>query len=246
MPRVQYYLMGANEWRSSETWPVEGTTYEKFYLHSNGAANSHLGGGVLSTRAPMMERADRFIYDPGDPVPSLGGQACCTGMNTGAGAYDQREIEAREDVLVYTSGVLTEGLEVTGPLEVVLYVSSDAPDTDFTVKLVDVYPDGVVYNIQEAAYRMRYREGLTSAVMMEAGEVYEIRLDLHATSNYFGPRHRFRIEVSSSNFPRWSRNLNTGGNNFDETEWKVATNLVHHSQRFPSHLVLPVLRQRLR
>ena len=167
-------------------------------------------------------------------------------MNTGAGSYDQREIEAREDVLVYTSEVLAEGLEVTGPLEAVLYVSSDAPDTDFTVKLVDVHPDGTAYNIQEAAFRMRYREGLTSAVLMEPDEVYEIHLDLHATSNYFGPRHRIRIEVSSSNFPRWSRNLNTGGNNFDETEWRVARNTVLHSRRYPSHVVLPVLRQRVR
>jgi len=246
MPRVQYYLMGANEWRSSETWPVEGTTFEKFYLHSGGGANSLSGDGSLTMAAPGEEPADQLVYDPDDPVPSLGGQACCTGMNTGAGAYDQREIEAREDVLVYTSEVLAEGLEVTGPLEAVLYVSSDAPDTDFTVKLVDVFPDGTAYNIQEAAFRMRYREGLTSAVLMQPGEVYEIRLDLHATSNYFGPQHRIRIEVSSSNFPRWSRNLNTGGNNFDETEWRVARNTVLHSRRYPSHVVLPVLRQRVR
>jgi hypothetical protein len=242
MPRVQYYLMGANEWRSSETWPVEGTTFEKFYLHSGGDANSLLGDGSLTRTGPGREPADDFVYDPADPVPSLGGQACCTGMNTGAGAYDQSEIEAREDVLVYTSPVLEAGLEVTGPLEAVLYVSSDALDTDFTMKLVDVHPDGTAYNIQEAASRVRYREGLTGAVLMEPGEVYEIRLDLHATSNYFGPGHRIRIEVSSSNFPRWSRNLNTGGNNFDEVEWRVARNTVHHSARYPSHVLLPIVR----
>ena len=242
MPRVQYYLMGANEWRSSETWPVEGTTFEKFYLHSGGDANSLSGDGSLTRTGPGREPADDFVYDPADPVPSLGGQACCTGMNTGAGAYDQSEIEAREDVLVYTSPVLEAGLEVTGPLEAVLYVSSDALDTDFTMKLVDVHPDGTAYNIQEAARRVRYREGLTGAVLMEPGEVYEIRLDLHATSNYFGPGHRIRIEVSSSNFPRWSRNLNIGGNNVDEVEWRVARNTVHHSARYPSHVLLPIVR----
>ena len=128
------------------------------------------------------------------------------------------------------------------PSVAVLYVSSETPDTDFTVKLVDVYPDGTAYNIQEAAKRMRYREGLSRAVFMEPDEVYEIRFDLHATSNYFGPGHRIRLEVSSSNFPRWSRNFNTGGNNYDETEWVVTQNTIHHSQRYPSHVLLPVIR----
>ena len=243
MPRVQYYVMGANEWRSADAWPVPGTTYESFYLHSGGAANSLSGDGSLTTAPPGRESSDTFTYDPADPVPTLGGQACCTGMSTGAGGYDQSEIEARPDVLVYTSAELDEGLEVTGPLEAVLYVSSDVPDTDFTVKLVDVYPDGTAFNVQEGALRMRYREGLSTKVLMEDGEVYEIRLDLHATSNYFGAGHRIRVEVSSSNFPRWSRNLNTGGNNFDETEWAVATNSVHHSTEYPSRVVLPVVRR---
>jgi putative CocE/NonD family hydrolase len=243
MPHVQYYLMGANEWRTADAWPVPGTSFEAFYLHSGGAANSLAGDGSLTTVPPGLERADDFTYDPTDPVPTRGGQACCTGMSTGAGGYDQSDIETRQDVLIYTSDVLTEGLEVTGPLEAVLYVSSDAPDTDFTVKLVDVYPDGIAYNVQEGALRMRYREGLSTKVLMEDGEVYEIRLDLHATSNYFGPGHRVRIEVSSSNFPRWSRNLNTGGNNFDETEWVVARNSVHHSAEYPSRILLPVVRR---
>ncbi len=147
-------------------------------------------------------------------------------------------------MLVYTSDLLDEGLEVTGPLEAVLYVSSDAPDTDFTVKLVDVYPDGTAYNVQEGALRMRYREGLSTKVLMEEGEVYEVRLDLHATSNYFGAGHRIRVEVSSSNFPRWSRNLNTGGNNYDEIAGILANNTVHHSPEYPSHVILPVVEQR--
>ena len=242
MPRVQYYLMGANEWKSADEWPVAGTTFERFYLDSGGHANTRYGDGSLSQSLPAGASSDAFTYDPADPVPSLGGQACCTGMSTGAGGYDQSGIETRDDVLVYTSAVLEEGLEVTGPLEAVLYVSSDALDTDFTVKLLDVYPDGTAYNLQEAAKRMRYREDLSSEVMMVVGEVYEIRLDLHATSNYFAAGHRIRVEVSSSNFPRWSRNLNTGEDNHTSTEWVVAGNTVHHSREYPSHVLLPVVR----
>ena len=147
----------------------------------------------------------------------------------------------RSDVLVYSSAPLDEGIEVTGYLEVVLYVSSDAKDTDFTAKLVDVYPDGRAFNLQEGAKRMRFRESLRRKVWMEGSEVYEIHLDLHATSNYFGTDHRIRLEVSSSNFPRWSRNLNTGGNNFDESEGIPANNTVHHSPEYQSHVVLPVV-----
>jgi putative CocE/NonD family hydrolase len=241
MPKVQYYLMGKNEWRSSDTWPLADTSYKKFYLHSGGNANSRYGDGTISLQAPAEEPADHFVYDPATPVPSLGGQACCTGTDKGAGSYDQSINEMREDVLVFTSEVLEQGVDVTGPLEVVLYVSSSAKDTDFTAKLIDVYPDGRAFNVQEGALRMRYREGFSKNVWMKEGEVYEARLNLHATANYFGPGHRIRLEVSSSNFPRWDRNLNTGGSNFDETDWVIAKNSVHHSARYPSHLLLPVI-----
>lgn len=242
MPKVQYFLMGKNEWRSSAVWPLADTSYKKFYLHSGGQANSRYGDGAISETAPEGEQAvDKFIYDPATPVPSLGGQACCTGTDTGAGAYDQSRIEMRHDVLVYTSGVLEEGLNVTGPLEVVLYVSSTAKDTDFMAKLVDVYPDGRAFNVQEGALRMRYREGFSKDLRMEKHEVYEARLDLHATANYFGSGHRVRLEVSSSSFPRFDRNLNTGGNNYDESEWIIAENALHHSANYPSHLLLPVI-----
>ena len=147
----------------------------------------------------------------------------------------------RNDVLVYSSPTLDEGIEVTGFLEVVLYVSSDAKDTDFTAKLVDVYPDGRAFNVQEGVLRMRYREDFRRKVWMEEGEVYEIHLDLEATSNYFGEGHRIRLEVSSSHFPRWDRNMNTGGNNYDETEGIPAHNTVHHSPEYPSHIILPVV-----
>ena len=241
MPHVSYYLMGMNEWRSADTWPPAGTSYRKLYLHSGGRANSRLGDGLLSAAPPGDEPADRFTYDPATPVMSLGGQACCTGMSTGQGGYDQSVNEMRQDVLVYTSEALDEGVEVSGPLEVVLYVDSSAKDTDFTAKLIDVYPDGRAFNVQEGALRMRYREGFDKKVWMQAGDVYEARLDLHATSNYFGSGHRVRLEVSSSNFPRFSRNMNTGGNNYDETEWVLAHNGVHHSAEYPSHVILPIV-----
>ena len=241
MPRVQYYLMGLNEWRSAESWPVEGTTYRKYFLTSGGRANSRYGDGALMEAAPTEAASDSFVYDPATPVPTLGGNVCCTGMETGAGGYDQATIEMRNDVLVYTSAPLEDGIEVTGFLEVVLYVSSDAKDTDFTAKLVDVYPDGRAFNLQEGAKRMRFREDLRRKVWMEDGEVYEIHLDLHATSNYFDKGHRVRLEGSSSNFPRWSRNLNTGGNNYDESEGRPANNTIHHSAEHPSHVILPVV-----
>lgn len=241
MPRVQYYLMGKNEWRSAESWPVEGTVYRNYYLNSGGRANSRLGDGTLSASAPATVSSDTFSYDPKTPVPMKGGHACCSRLETAAGGYDQREIEMRNDVLVYTSPVLDKGIDVTGFLEVVLYVSSDAKDTDFTAKLVDVYPDGRAFNIQEGILRMRYREDLRNKVLMEEGEVYKIHLDLDATSNHFGEGHRIRLEVSSSHFPRWERNMNTGGNNYDESEGVVARNTVHHSPEYPSHIILPIV-----
>ncbi len=244
MPKIQYYLMGKNEWRSAGQWPLKQTSYKKLYLDSNGKANSRLGDGVLTFEPPQNDAFDEFIYDPATPVPSLGGHSCCTGTDTEAGGYDQSSIEMRNDVLVYTSGVLAEGIEVTGPLEVVLQVSSSAVDTDFTAKLVDVYPDGRAFNIQEGALRMRYREGLSRKVLMTPGEIYQVHLDLHASSNFYGPGHRIRLEVSSSNFPRWQRNLNTGGNNHDETEWQTATNRVHHTKSLLSYVVLPVIGDR--
>lgn len=242
MPKLQYYLIGAGEWRSADAWPLPGTEFTKFYLHSNGQANSRNGDGTLSTEPPGEEPADRFTYDPASPVPTVGGPICCIGADDApAGAMDQSEVELRNDVLVYTSAPLDQGIEVTGPLEAILYVSSDTKDTDFTVKLVDVLPDGTAYNVQDGILRARFRQGFDRVVLMEEGQVYRLRIDLHATGTWFGPGHRIRVEVSSSNFPRFDRNLNTGRNNYDETEWRVAHNTVHHSAEHPSHVVLPVV-----
>jgi hypothetical protein len=240
-PTIQYYLMGKNEWRTAESWPLAATQFTRYYLHSGGDANSRMGDGRLTTSAPGDEPADTFTYDPATPVPTVGGQACCTQTPKSRGAWDQRTVEMRNDVLVYTSPPLEEGVEVTGPLKAVLYVSSSAKDTDFTVKLVDVAPDGTAYNVQEGIQRARYRTGYENVTWMEEDEVYRVTVNLHATSNYFAPGHRIRVEVSSSNFPRFTRNLNTGGDNHTDTAWTTARNTIHHSAEHPSHVVLPII-----
>ncbi|MBS3819893.1 CocE/NonD family hydrolase [bacterium] len=236
-PHFQYYTMGRNEWKSSKNWPPEKAEMVTFYLNSQGNANSVFGDGVLSTKRPGPEdHPDEFTYDPDYPVPTHGGGFCCMGSNFEPGSFDQRQIEARDDVLVYSTDPLEEGIEISGPVEITLYVSSDVKDTDFTVKLVDVYPDGRAYNLCDTIQRVRYRKGYDKEVFMEEGEVYKVPVSSMSTSNYFAPGHRIRIEVSSSNFPRYARNLNTGGNNYDEKEGVVAHNKVHHSDVYPSQI----------
>jgi uncharacterized protein len=240
-PRVQYYTMGSNKWQKSETWPPAGVSMMPFYLNSGGRANSMYGDGTLITgTAPKTDAPDQFTYDPQYPVPSLGGNFCCMGNAVTPGAFDQRPIEVRNDVLVYTSEPLKEGMEVTGFIESTLYVSSDVKDTDFTIKLIDVGPDGKAFNVDETIQRARFREGYNKEVMMEKGKVYKIDLTPMATSIYFPAGHRIRIEISSSNFPRFERNLNTGGNNFDESQGLVAHNKIHHSTQYPSLIRLPI------
>jgi predicted acyl esterase len=244
LPKVRYYTMGLNQWQSSATWPPERAEVVTYYLESDGRANSVRGDGRLTTRRPEpRDNSDVFTYDPASPVPSHGGNVCCTGGVIQAGAFDQQEMEQREDILVYTSEPLDEGIEVSGTIAITLYVSSDARDTDFTVKLLDVYPDGRAYNLDETIQRARYREGYERQVFMEDGRVYELPVSPMSTSNYFAVGHRIRIEVSSSNFPRFTRNLNTGGRNYDETEGIVAHNAVHHSRQYPSQIRLPVVRR---
>lgn len=243
MPRVRYFTMGINKWQSSDTWPPAGAQSMSFFLSSGGKANTMNGDGVLAEAAPATDNPDKFEYDPMNPVPSYGGNVCCTGNAITAGAFDQRKNETRPDVLVYSTEPLKEGVEVSGPIEVTLYVSSDAKDTDFTVKLIDVYPDGRAYNLDETIQRMRYRDGYDKPkVWMESSKVYKVVLSPMVTSNYFEAGHRIRIEVSSSNFPRFDRNLNTGGNNYDETKGVIARNAVHHSRQYPSTLKITVVR----
>jgi uncharacterized protein len=243
LPKVRYFTMGSNRWQTADTWPPADAEPMTLFLTSGGRANTSAGDGRLVMTQPRRGQRDRFTYDPMNPVPSHGGNVCCTGNAVTGGALDQAErIETREDVLVYTSEPLTEGLEVTGEVELTLYVESDARDTDFTVKLVDVYPDGRAYNIDETIQRMRYRDGYDRQVWMQPGQVYRVTLGPMTTSNWFAPGHRIRIQVSSSNFPRFDRNMNTGGDNYSETEGVAATNAVHHSSRYPSQLRLTVRR----
>jgi hypothetical protein len=241
-PRVQYFTMGKNSWQTSETWPPKNTHLKTFYLNSNGKANSRFGDGKL---AALMDQSgilvDSFYYDPMNPVTSYGGGVCCTGNAVKGGSFDQRKMEEREDILVYTSDVFKEGTEMTGFIESTLYLSSDVKDTDLTIKIIDVYPDGTSYNLEETIQRVRYREGYDKEVFMDKDKVYKVDLTPMATSNYFKKGHRIRIEVSSSNFPRFSRNLNSGGDNYDETESTIALNKIHHSKRYPSNIKLPFI-----
>lgn len=240
-PRVQYYTMGSNKWQSSDAWPPKKAKMTTYYLSSNGEANK-VGNGKLSTKRPgTKETPDAFTYDPMAPVPSLGGNVCCTGNAVRGGAFDQQEQQKREDILVYTTEPFKDGVEVTGFIEATLFVSSDARDTDFTIKLIDVAPDGTAYNLDETIQRARYREGYDKEVFMEEGKVYELELTPMSTSNYFKKGHSLRIEISSSNFPRFARNLNTGGNNFDESEGVVANNKVHHSRGSESFIKIPLV-----
>jgi len=243
MPKVKYFTMGLNKWQTSDTWPPAGAQPMTMFLSSAGKANSLNGDGALAKASPSTDSKDSFAYDPMNPVPSYGGNVCCTGNAVTGGAFDQRKMEARADILVYTSEPLKEAIEVSGPIEATLYVSSDAKDTDFTVKLIDVYPDGTAYNLDETIQRLRYRNGYDKPeAWMEPDKVYKVTFQPMTTSNYYPAGHRIRLEVSSSNFPRFDRNMNTGGKNYDEVTGVVAHNSVHHSAQYPSQVTLTVVK----
>lgn len=240
---VLIYVMGANQWRTEKDWPLPDTKYTNYYLHSNGNANTLNGDGTLSIAKPTNnERADAYTYDPMNAVPTVGGQVILPGDNS-MGPRDQREVEQREDVLVYTTPVLDKPVEVTGNIHLKLYISSDAPDTDFAAKLVDVYPDGTAMILTNGIFRARYHKSFFEENLLEPGNVYELDINLLATSNMFHPGHRIRLEVSSSNFPQFERNSNTGGVIADETadQYRKAVNTVYHSEEHPSHLILPII-----
>ena len=244
LPKVRYYTMGANKWQSASTWPPAESKPLTYYLSSGGQANSRAGDGVLTDKPPAKDTPDSFTYDPLKPVPSYGGNVCCTGNAVQGGSWDQSKMEARNDILVYTSEALTSDTEVSGPIDLTVFVSSDQKDTDVTVKLVDVGPDGKAYNLDETIQRLRYREGYDKPpVWMEKDKVYKVTLQPMVTSNLFKAGHRIRIEVSSSNFPRFDRNMNTGGNNYDETTGTIARNSIHHSRQYPSSITLNVVRK---
>ena len=238
---VKIFVMGKNEWREEDDWPLARAKSTRYYLHSAGAANGLSGNGVLNSAAPGEEKADQYIYDPGDAAPTIGGPLCCQALPTGVGPQDQRPAEERHDVLVYTTAPFTKDTEVTGPVSLDLYVSTSAVDTDFTGKLVDVWPDGFAENLTEGILRLRYRNSQEKPELANPGESYRITVDLWATSNVFLAGHKLRLEVSSSNFPRFDRNLNTGEEQARATRMIKATNVVYHDKAHPSAVILPVL-----
>jgi len=238
---VKIFVMGRNVWREEDDWPLARARNTQFYLHSSGKANSLQGDGSLSTEAPKAEASDHFVYDPADPVPTRGGQLCCDPVHLAPGAFDQRPVESRSDVLVYTTPAFQEEFEVTGPVTLELYVTSSAVDTDFTAKLVDVWPNGFAQNLTEGILRMRYRKSQEKAELMKPGETYKVAVDLWATSNNFLAGHKLRLEISSSNFPRFDRNLNTGEEPEHASRFSKATNTIVHDREHPSALILPVV-----
>ena len=234
---IRLFVMGDNRWRDENEWPLARTRSTKLYLHSRGKANSLGGDGGLSGSAPNEEPQDGYVYDPHDPVPTRGG----TTLGMAMGVLDQTKIEQRQDVLVYTGERLGQDTEVTGPVSLSLYAASSAPDTDFTAKLIDLRPDGYAQNIAEGVIRARFRESHTAPSLITPGEVYAYTIDLWATSHVFKAGHRFRLEVSSSNFPRYDRNPNTGHAFGADSELQTAQQTIFHDSRYPSHLVLPVI-----
>jgi putative CocE/NonD family hydrolase len=239
--RVRLFVMGPNRWRDENEWPLARTDWLRFYLHSRGRANSAAGDGALSPQPPGDEREDSYVYNPLDPAPTCGGGLCCYPAVVPGGAFDQRAIENRADVLVYSTEPLSEDLEVTGPIRLTLYASSSAPDTDFTAKLVDVEPGGQARNLTDGIIRARYRQSPSDPGLLKPGEVEEYTIDLGATCNVFAAGHRIRLEISSSNFPRFDRNPNTGHDLFADAETRPALQTVMHRTGCASHLTLPVI-----
>ena len=239
---VRIFVMGDNVWRDEQEWPLARTQYVDYYFHSDGKANTLNGDGSLSTDSPGSEPPDVYLYDPRYPVPTRGGGLCCSPGFLPGGAFDQVAIEARPDVLVYTSPVLEQDLEVTGPVTVSLYAASSAQDTDFTAKLVDVCPGGgCARSLTDGIMRARYRKSLSTPELIEPGNVYEYTIDLLGTSNVFKAGHRVRVDVSSSNFPRFDRNPNTGREPSEEQELRPAVQTIFHDHRYPSRITLPVV-----
>jgi putative CocE/NonD family hydrolase len=238
---VTIFVMGVNQWRQEDDWPLARARNTKYFLHSLGAANSAGGNGGLSTKAPTSEPPDRYVYDPANPVPTIGGLLCCDWNHLQPGARDQRAAEARQDVLVYSTRAFAEDVEVTGPVSVELYAASSAVDTDFTAKLVDVGPDGFARNLADGIIRARYRDSREKAELLKPGQVYKVTVDLWSTSNVFLKGHTLRLEISSSNFPRFDRNLNTAEQPESGEKFISATNVIYHDSKHPSALILPVV-----
>lgn len=240
---VRIFVMGENRWRDEQEWPLARTRYTKWFLHSAGEAAA--AGGSLSASAPTAEPQDHYVYDPRNPCPTVGGPNLLPGLRiaANAGPRDQRSVESRPDVLVYTSAPLEQSLEVTGPLSLTLYAASSAPDTDFVARLCDVAPEGQSIILQEGILRGRFREGTQQAKLITPGEVYEYRINLVATSIVFHPGHRIRVDITSSSFPRFDANPNTGNplGTDGPDDLRTAQQTIYHDAAYPSHILLPII-----
>jgi putative CocE/NonD family hydrolase len=239
---VKIFVMGIDQWRDEDDWPLPDAQNQHYYLHSNGQANTLNGDGFLSTDPPVQEPEDIYLYNPRRPVPTHGGQVLIVTPNA-MGPKDQRTVESRDDVLIYSTPPLAKPVEITGPITLCLYAATSARDTDFTGKLVDVFPDGRAINLTDGVLRARYHTTLSVPELLGPDMVYKFQIDMWATSNVFLPNHKIRLEVSSSNFPRLGRNMNTGGQTVHESlEGSVpAVNRIFHNRTYPSHLVLPII-----
>jgi hypothetical protein len=237
-PAVRLFVMGENVWRREAEWPLARAQVTPWYLHGGGKAGTRIGDGSLGPAAPEAEPPDKFTYDPTNPVPTKGGNNL---VGPPTGPFDQSAVEDRADVLVYTSSPLEKAVEVTGPVKVILHAASSARDTDFTAKLVDVHPDGKAYNLCDGIVRARCRESLTTPTLLEPGKTYRYDIDLWVTSNLFKPGHRVRLEISSSNFPRFDRNPNTGHDFGADAELAKAEQSIFHDREHPSHVLLPII-----
>jgi putative CocE/NonD family hydrolase len=236
-PPLKLFVVGRNEWRTAQQWPPRSTKFTPFYLHSQGDANTLAGDGLLDRRPPAEEPSDHFVYDPENPVPTI------TGVSDGTHPpQDHREIERRPDVLVYTGQPLARGLEIVGPVRAKIFAATSARDTDWTARLLDVHPDGRALNVCAGVLRARFRNSFEKPELLKPGAVYEFEVSLGVAGHAFLPGHCVRLEISSSNFPRYDRNLNSGGELGIDPTIVVAEQTVYHDQQRASRLVLPVVR----
>lgn len=238
---VKIFYMGENKWRFEDDYPIPNTVYKPLYLGGDAPANSLRGGGTLTFDKPGKSGTDNYNYDPENPVPTYGGNNCC-GSPTISGPKDQRVLERRNDVLVYTSDFLTEPISIAGPVKMKLHAATDGLDTDWMIKLVDVYPDGSAIPVSEGILRAKFKDGVDKINLLTPNEVYEFEIEMTGTANVFKPGHRIRVDITSSNFPQFDRNPNTGKPLGSDTETRIARQTIHHGGPRPSHIVLPTVR----
>jgi hypothetical protein len=243
LPPVRIFIMGRNEWRDESEWPLSRAIQTKYYLHSNGDVSGAWVKGNLSTEPPKEEKTDKFTYDPANPVPTLGGanNSPAISLPMKRGPRDQQITLFRKDVLTFYGDILIDPLEVTGMIKLVLYASSSALDTDFTAKFMDIGLDGNARLLSDGIIRARFRNGIDKPEKIIPGEVYRYEIDLWSTSNEFQAGHRIGLAISSSNFPRISRNLNTGGDNEQDSDFISANQIIYHDSKYSSHLILPLI-----